>query len=53
MTETEAPLNCMAQREDCLDGLSSVSHVQQTYNCDCVFDAGEVFAIEAFRDVLN
>lgn len=49
MTETDTPLNCMAQKEDCLDGLSSVSNVQQTYNGDCVFDAGEVFAIDAFR----
>lgn len=30
MTETELPLNCVAQREDCLDGLSFCSNVQQT-----------------------
>lgn len=43
MTDTETPLNCMAQREDCLDGLSFVSNVRQTCNRDCVHDAVEVF----------
>lgn len=43
MTETELPLNCVAQREDCLDGLSFCSNVQQTYSWDCVSDSVDSF----------
>lgn len=66
MTDTELPLNCVAQGEDCLDGLSFCSNVQQTCSWDCVSASAQsfitlkagnkAFANKAFfieQDILN